>query len=61
MTTTVSVLPLLCGTGLLVLLIVLAGVVQWRRPPADGTSLFVFATGFVVLLAILALFTRGGA
>jgi hypothetical protein len=60
MTTTVSVLPLLCGTGLLVLLIVLAGVVQWRRPPADGTSLFVFVTAVVVLLAILALFTRGG-
>lgn len=64
MTTTVDVLPLLCGTGLALALVALAVVVQVRRPPEDGTSGFVIAVGFVgfvVFLAILGLMTRGGA
>jgi hypothetical protein len=59
--TTVVVLPLLCGTGLVLALVGLALVVQLRRLPEDGTSWFVVGVGIVVFLAILGLMTAGGA
>lgn len=57
----VELIALLGGVGLLLLLMVLAAIVQWRRPPGDGTSVFVILVGVVVVFAIIALFNRAGA
>lgn len=57
----VELISLFGGFGLLLLLMVLAAIVQWRRPPGDGTSGFVILVGVVVISAIIALFNRAGA
>lgn len=51
---------LVSGVGLLVSLVGLAAVVQWRQPPEDGTSGFVIGVGFVVFLTILMLLQYAG-
>lgn len=54
----IELVALTGGLGLLVLLIVLAGVVQWRRDPGEGTSGFVIFVGIVVVFTVAALFKR---